>query len=63
MHPLASFLLAATLASPAPCATTDLMPQFWRFWERARGKDVAEQYRLFEEMVQQAERGRVRGHL
>lgn len=48
---LAPILLAATLASPAPCATIDLMPQFWRFWERARGADAAEQYRLFEELV------------
>ena len=27
------------------------MPAFWPFWEKAKGADAAEQYRLFEEMV------------
>ena len=47
-------LLAAVLggAPPAACATTDLMPGFWAYWERAKSLGVAEQFRLFEEMVQ-----------
>ncbi len=47
-------LLAAVLggAPPAACATTDLMPGFWAYWERAKSLAVAEQFRLFEEMVQ-----------
>jgi len=46
-------LLAAVLggAPPAACATTDLMPGFWAYWERAKSLAVAEQFRLFEEMV------------
>ena len=39
-------------APPSACATTDLMPQFWAYWERAKSLDVAGQFRLFEEMVQ-----------
>lgn len=49
-----AFLLAASLGGvPAPpaCSTTDLMPAFWRFWEEARARTAAEQYRLFEELV------------
>ena len=51
---LAPVLLSAVLwgAPPAACATTDLMPQFWEYWERAKGLDPSQQFRLFEEMVQ-----------
>ena len=28
------------------------MPQFWEYWERAKGLDPSRQFRLFEEMVQ-----------
>ena len=56
MSPIALALLAASLAgapSPPPaCATTDLMPAFWSYWERARTAEPAEQLRLFQEMVE-----------
>ena len=51
---LAAALVAALnggTAAPA-CETTDLMPVFWEYWERARDLGPADQFRLFEEMVQ-----------
>jgi hypothetical protein len=39
---------------PSPCATTDLMPAFWKFWDAARGRPVAEQATLFQERVMKA---------
>ncbi len=61
MTPFLPFLFAAALsAAPAQapvtgsgCKTTDLMPAFWSFWEKARGQSAAGQYRLFEEIVRQ----------
>jgi hypothetical protein len=35
------------------CQVTDLTPAFWRFWEVARDKPAAEQYRLFESIVRE----------
>jgi hypothetical protein len=45
-------LILAVAAASADCATTDLMPAFWIYWERAKGADPAERFRLFEKMVQ-----------
>ncbi len=49
-------LLAATLAEPAlpeaGCRTTDLMPAFWTFWAAAQSQPGAEQYRLFQQIVE-----------
>ncbi len=45
-------LILAVAAASADCATTDLMPAFWTYWERAKGADPAERFHLFEEMVQ-----------
>ena len=42
-------LLAAP--QPSPCAPTDLMPGFWKFWDAAKSLPPAEQERLFEERV------------
>ena len=53
---LAVFLGAGPLGATAPppaCAITDLMPAFWTYWERAQGASPTEQFRLFEERVQQ----------
>ena len=53
--PLAPALLLAAALGATPtapdCRTTDLMPAFWSFWEKARGQSAAEQYRLFDELV------------
>jgi Predicted Zn-dependent protease (DUF2268) len=49
---LASVLLAAAASSGGGCATTDLMPQFWVYWDKARGADAGERYCLFQEMVE-----------
>jgi len=65
------FLLAIALsAAPGPtpaagsgCRTTDLMPAFWSFWEKARGQAPAEQYRLFEEIVRSPNRAVYEGVL
>ena len=50
---VAPIVLAAVLgASPGgACETTDLMPAFWRFWERAEGQPASRQYALFDELV------------
>jgi hypothetical protein len=42
---------ATPQSAPAGCAVTDLMPAFWSFWDKAKGAEPAEQYRVFEEMV------------
>jgi hypothetical protein len=49
----ALLLASALLAAPPPqdCATTDLMPAFWSFWEKARGLPPEEQFRLFDATV------------
>jgi hypothetical protein len=47
----AALLLGAALsAAPVPtavagsgCRTTDLMPAFWTFWEKARDRSATEQ--------------------
>ena len=47
-------LLAAALraSSSGACQTTDLMPAFWSFWERAKAEPAARQYELFVDLVQ-----------
>jgi hypothetical protein len=41
----------ATAQSRRAVETIDLMPLYWQFWERAQAMPVAEQVRLFREMV------------
>ncbi len=47
-----AFLLASSLLAPQQeCASTDLMPAFWSFWEEARGLPAEERFPLFEATV------------
>jgi hypothetical protein len=52
---LALALSAADPPAPAPgagpCAATDLMPDFWKYWDAANGLPREEQVRLFQERV------------
>jgi hypothetical protein len=49
--PAARVMLAAAPAPTAPCAATDLMPTFWKYWDAAKGLPRDEQVRLFQERV------------
>lgn len=40
-----------TDAPSGPCAATDLMPAFWKYWDAAKGLPRDEQVRLFQERV------------
>lgn len=43
--------LPAAAAEPSPPVVVNVMPEFWRYWDAALGKESAEKVRLLREMV------------